>query len=130
MNGAGRDIKPARDCSCARLRFIKELGGTAECVVGFSPWEPKPSLAHPGMKEFIESYQKRYGVKPNYHAAGGYAAMQVLEAAVKKAGSFEPEKLRNALASGMAYSLTGPYKPNEQGFSSTEGMTFQNLPDW
>ena len=106
-------------------QFVKELGSLAEYVVGFSPWEPKPSLGHPGMKEFIESYEKRYGVTPNYHAANGYAAMQILEAAVKKASSFEPEKLRNALASGMAYSLTGPYKPNEQGYSTIEGVTFQ-----
>ena len=107
-------------------QFIKELGGLAEYVVGFSTWEPKPVLGHPGMKGFIDSYEKRYGVKPNYHAAIGYAGLQIYEAVVKRVGSFEPEKLRNALASGRVYSLTGPYKANEQGWSGTiDGVAFQ-----
>ncbi len=106
-------------------QFIEELGSLAEYVVGFSAWEPKPSLGHPGMKGFIESYEKRYGVKPNYHASDGYGAMQILEAAVKRAGSFDSEKLRNALASGMVYTVDGPYKPDKQGYSSVEGVTFQ-----
>ncbi len=81
-------------------QFVEKLGGTAEFVVGFSSWEPKPLLlGHPGMKAFIENYERRYGVKPNYHAASGYAGLQILEAAVKKAESYNPEKLSAALAS-------------------------------
>ncbi len=107
-------------------KFVKELGDAAEYVVGSSSWEPKPILGHPGMKEFIEKYEQRYGEKPNYHAADGYAAMQVMGAAVKRAGSFDPEKVRDALASIAVYTVKGPYKANEQGFSTpTEGLTFQ-----
>ncbi len=51
--------------------------------------------------------------------------MQILEAAVKRAGSFDPEKVRNALASSMVYTVKGPYKPNEQGLSTIDGLTFQ-----
>ncbi len=106
--------------------FVKELGDTAEYVVGASSWEPKPILGHPGMKGFIEGYEKRYGEKPNYHAAGGYAMMQVFEAAVKRAGSFDPRMLREALASIAVYTVKGQYKANEQGLSSrTESLTIQ-----
>jgi len=108
--------------------FIEELGSLAEYVVGFSLWEPKPDLlGHPGMKEFIENYEKRYGGKPNYHAAGGYTAMQVYEAAVKKAGSFDPEKIRNAMASITVDTIWGRWKANEQGLvpHSGPGLTFQ-----
>ncbi len=107
-------------------KFTEELGSTAEYVVGFSSWEPRPDvLGHPGMKAFIESYEKRYGVKPNYHASDGYSMMQVLEAAVKKAGSFDPQKVRDALASIEVATIKGPWKVNEQGYSAIEGMTFQ-----
>ncbi len=111
----------------ALAQFVRELGSTAEYVVGLSQWEPKPHLlGHPGMKEFIESYEKRYGVKPNYHVADGYAAMQVYEAAVKRAGSFDPEKVRDALASMAVYTVKGQYKANEQGWSAThDDVTFQ-----
>lgn len=106
-------------------RFVEELGGTAEYVLGFSAWEPKPVLGYPGMIEFIEKYEKRYGVKPNYHAAFGYAGLQVLEAAVRDAGSFEPQKVRDALASVAVETIMGHWKANAQGLSTTEGLTFQ-----
>ena len=107
-------------------KFVKELGRLAEYVVGASQWEPNPALGHPGMKQFIESYEKRYGVKPNYHAAQGYAAMQITVAAVKRAGSFDPEKVRDTLASMTMYTIRGLYKPNERGVSpSTEPLSIQ-----
>ncbi len=82
-------------------------------------------LGHPGMKAFIESYEKRYGEKPTSKNAGGYAAMQVLVAAVRRAGNFEPEKIREALASMAVYTVKGTYKANEQGMSSIDDLTLQ-----
>ncbi len=106
-------------------KFVEELGSTAEYVLGFSSWEPKPVLGHPGMKEFIEKYEKRYGVKPNYHAARGFEELQIMEAAVKHAGSFDPERVRDALASIRVETIAGPWKVDEQGLSNREGLTFQ-----
>ncbi len=107
-------------------KFVEELDSTAEYVLGFSHWMPKPDLlGHPGMKAFIESYEKRYGEKPNYHAALGYTEMQVYEAAVSQAGSFDPEKLRDALASITVQTIRETYKANEQGLSTIDGLTFQ-----
>ena len=77
------------------------------------------------MKAFIEKYEKRYGVKPNSAAASGYAVMQILEAVVKRARGFEPEKIREALASMAVYTVKGTYKANEQGMSPVESLTFQ-----
>jgi branched-chain amino acid transport system substrate-binding protein len=108
--------------------FPEQLGGTAEYVLGFSQWEPLPHiLKHPGMKEFIDAYEKRYGEKPNYHAGGAYGALQVTEAAVKKAGSFESEKLREALATIEVTTAYGRYKVDAKGMNSHEGLTFQIL---
>ena len=106
-------------------KFVEELGSTAEYVLGFSQWEPKPVLGYPGMKEFIENYEKRYGEKPNYHAAMGYEAIQIMEAAVKHAGSFAPERVRDALASIRVETIAGPWKVDKQGLSNREGLTFQ-----
>jgi branched-chain amino acid transport system substrate-binding protein len=108
--------------------FAKQLGPTAEYVLGFSNWEPLPDiLKHPGMKEFIAEYEKRYGEKPNYHAGSTYGALQVTEAAVKKAGSFDSQKLRDALASIDVTTVFGRYKVNEKGMNQIEGLTFQIL---
>ena len=110
----------------ASPKFIKELGSLAEYVVGRASWLPTPALGHPGLREFVENYEKRHGVKPNYHAANGYVAMQITAAAVKGANSFDPEKVRDALTSMTVYTIKGPYKANEQGVSVTiENLHFQ-----
>ena len=108
--------------------FPEQLGSTAEYVLGYSQWEPLPHiLKHPGMKEYIEAYEKRYGEKPNYHAGNAYGALQVTEAALKKAGSFNSEKLREALAAIEVHSVFGRYKVDAKGMNDHEGLTFQIL---
>jgi len=108
--------------------FPEQLGTTAEYVLGYSQWEPLPHiLKHPGMKEFIEAYEKRYGEKPNYHAGNAYGALQVTEAALKKAGSFDNEKLREALSAIEVHSVFGRYKVDAKGMNNHEGLTFQIL---
>ena len=107
-------------------KFTEVLGNAAEYVVGFSQWEPKPILGHAGIKEFIENYRRRFGKTPNYHAAGGYSAMQIFAAAVERAGSFDPGKVRDSLASIAVYTVRGPYRANERGVSApTEPITIQ-----
>ena len=106
-------------------KFIKELGGTAEYVVGQSKWEPLPGLGLPGVKEFIERYEKRFGDKPTYRVAQGYTEIQINEAAVKKAGSFDPEKVRDAMASITVNTIYGPWNVDERGFMSIDGLAIQ-----
>ena len=108
--------------------FAEQLGSTAEYVLGFSSWEPLPDLLkHPGMKEFVAEYEKRFGEKPNYHAGSTYGALQVTEAALKKAGSFDSERLRDAFASIDVTTVFGRYKVNAKGMNEHEGLTFQIL---
>jgi branched-chain amino acid transport system substrate-binding protein len=108
--------------------FPEQLGNTAEYVLGFSQWEPLPKiLKNPGMEEYIASYEKRYGEKPNYHAGGAYGALQVTAAAIKKAGSFDNEKIREALATIDVVTIYGRYKVDARGMNAAEGMTFQIL---
>ena len=108
--------------------FPEQLGTTAEYVLGFSQWEPLPHiLKHTGMKEYIDAYEKRFNEKPNYHAGGAWGALQVTEAAVKKAGSFDSEKLREAMATIEVNTAFGHYKVDARGMNSHEGITFQIL---
>ena len=108
--------------------FPEQLGNTAEYVLGYSQWEPLPQiLKNPGMKEYIEAYEKRFGEKPNYHAGGAYGALLVTEAALKKAGSFDQEKLRETLAAMEVQTVFGRYKVDGKGMNSHEGLTFQIL---
>ena len=108
--------------------FPEQVGAPAEYVLGFSSWEPLPAvLGFPGMKEYIERYEKRFGEKPNYHAGATYGSLQVTEAALKKAGSFDNEKLRDALATIEVDTMFGRYKVDARGMNSRDGLTFQIL---
>jgi len=108
--------------------FPEQLGSTAEYVLGFSQWEPLPNVFKlAGMTEYIDAYEKRFKEKPNYHAGGAYGALLVTEAAVKKAGSFDNEKLREALAALDITTMFGRYKVDAKGMNSHEGITFQIL---
>ncbi len=57
--------------------------------------------------------------------AGGYTAMQILEAVATKAGSFNPENVRNAFASVSMHTIKGLYKADAQGMSPIEGVIIQ-----
>ena len=109
-------------------KFAKQLGDTAEYVLGFSQWEPKPEiLKRPGMKEFIAAYEKRYGVKPNYHAGQSYASLQIFGDAVAKAGSADRDKVWKALRTMKTMTIIGPWKVDDTNLNSHEGLTFQIL---
>ncbi len=51
--------------------------------------------------------------------------MQIYETAVRKARSFDPEKVRNALASIRVETIRGLYKANEQGRSPIDPVAIQ-----
>lgn len=75
--------------------FIKSAGKDAEYALGMSLFEP--SLPSEGNKEFVKTHREKYGSDPGYYAAFGFVAGTVLEAAVKKAGSVDAEKVREVL---------------------------------
>ena len=109
-------------------RFAKELGPIAEYVLGFSQWEPRPDiLKNPGMAEYVAKYKKRYGETPNYHAGQAYAALQIFEAAVKKANSLEKDKVWAALRGLETTSILGRWKVDGRNMNEHEGLTFQIL---
>ncbi|MCP4698274.1 MAG: amino acid ABC transporter substrate-binding protein [Gammaproteobacteria bacterium] len=93
--------------------FGKQLGADAEGVMGNTQWEA--SLAIPGAAEFAGRYEEKFGHKPGYHAAGGYGAGQVLEAAVNKARSLDRDKLRNVLSNLDTVTVFGRYKVDKTG---------------
>lgn len=93
--------------------FGANLGLDAEGVMGNTQWEP--TLKLPGAKEFSEKYKAKYGHEPGYHAGGGYGAGHVLEAAVKKAGGADRDKLRAALFALDTVNAFGRFKVDATG---------------
>ena len=62
-------------------------------VTGY-PWQ---AIDTPEHKAFVAAYQKKYNDYPRLGSVVGYAAIQTIAAAIKKAGSTETDKLIAAL---------------------------------
>ncbi|MDI3316582.1 MAG: ABC transporter substrate-binding protein [Bacillota bacterium] len=60
----------------------------------YSSGDPDPKV-----QDFVKAYKARYGDGPDGFAALGYDAVYLLADAIKRAGSAEPDKIRQALAS-------------------------------
>ncbi len=97
----------------ALREFGDRLGPDAEGVVGVVQW--LRSVPLPGAQDFAYRYRSKYGVNPGVHAAIGYSAGQVIEAAVRLAGTTDHDAVREQLRTMYFRSLLGLYNTNEAG---------------
>jgi branched-chain amino acid transport system substrate-binding protein len=105
--------------------FIKSAGKDAEYALGMSLFEP--SLPSEGNNEFVKTYHDKYSADPGYYSAFGFVAGTVLEAAVKKAGSIDTEKVREALTTLKMGSVMGRHEvdPNTYMQVGVKGLVVQ-----
>ena len=69
---------------------------------------------NPTSNKFVEAYKKEYGASPDSMAAMGYDAANLLVDAIKRAGSVEAVKVRDALAGTKKFnSVSGEMSLNE-----------------
>jgi branched-chain amino acid transport system substrate-binding protein len=97
----------------AQRAFGEALGPDTEGVMGLVAWMRSGQV--PMAYDFSYRYKKRYGSNAAAQAAFGYAAGQVLEAAVRLAGSFDPDAVREQLRTMKFRSLLGHYRVDETG---------------
>lgn len=92
--------------------YVESVGKSCRAMTGESLWEG--ILNTPGNKEFVEAVHKIIGTPPDkleYHTTFGMVAGQLMEIAVKKAGSVENKKaIRDALFEMEVETCYGPYK--------------------
>lgn len=93
--------------------FLDSLGPLAEKVVGYTQFSE--ALGYTGTKDFVSGYAKEYGTPVNAQAAGAYATVQVLAAAMEEAGSTDKAKVNTALHKGSFDTVIGTYKVDENG---------------
>lgn len=90
-----------------------ELAGDAADGFYFSN-HYSPDVDSPEVKSFLAAYQAKYNNKmPDALAALAYDAAYMLAAAIEKAGSAEPQAIRDALAEVEIVGVSGQIKLNE-----------------
>jgi branched-chain amino acid transport system substrate-binding protein len=109
------------------IRFYEALGRDAEFVYGVSPWLPELvdvragglipiAREYPGAREFVESYRKEFpGADLSYHAAAGYGGCEILVEAIRRIGSLDGEKLRDAILKTDRSTVFGRFGVNRNG---------------
>lgn len=89
-------------------------GTAAEYTLASTLWTPDVKWA--GAKEFDDKFFKKYNVHPEYHAVEGYVALYTAADALKRAGSTDKQKVRDALAAtDIKDTPFGPIKFDSNG---------------
>lgn len=106
--------------------FISALGPTANYVLGSAQWTAQEK--YNGIDVFgtpanyAQMYQAEYGHHPSYQSAESTAAGLAFQYAIEKAGSIDPLKVRDALASLDIMTFYGQIR-----FDSTGANTFKPM---
>ena len=109
-------------------KFYEVLGKDAEFTYGASLWDPELvalragglipiARQYPGAREFVESHKKEFPrADLSYQTAAGYAICQILIEAIKRAGSLEGARVREAILKMDLNTVFGPFKVDQDGF--------------
>ena len=119
-------------------KFYEILGRDAEFVYGGSQWLAELvtlragglipiARQYPGAAEFVEAHNKEFpGAGFSYQTVAGYGACQIFMEAVRRAGSFDAERIRGAILKLDTHTAYGAFRVDEGGFQTAHKMvTFQ-----
>ena len=107
--------------------FYQRLERSAEFVYGPSQWEPELvtiragglipiARQYPGAREFVEAHHRAYpNASLSYQTAAGYGGCQVLLEAVKRAGSLDRVKIRDAILRLDFNTVFGAFRVDPDG---------------
>jgi len=98
--------------------FRKSLGKNAEYIFGVASWSPQMNfkgIIFKSTKDFVAKFKAKYNYDPDYHNASAVAELAVLKNAIKKAGTLDPKKVRDAIAKTNIETIYGPVRFNPNG---------------
>jgi branched-chain amino acid transport system substrate-binding protein len=121
---------------CPKLAFIcrasddnswsKNLGKDGDYICFTGGWDHHLKL--PGVEKFNQDYKKAYGDIPEVVSGTAYTCIQILADALRRSGTLEKDKVRDAIAAANMMTIMGPikFKPNGRG----EGKYLQVVTQW
>ncbi len=95
--------------------FGVKLGKDAEGVFGPSQWEANARIPFPGTRKFIRDFKEFAKSTPTYHAASGYAACEILEKSINRAGSLDRELIASVIRQMDTFTVLGRFKVDARG---------------
>ncbi|HEX6544158.1 MAG TPA: amino acid ABC transporter substrate-binding protein [Ktedonobacterales bacterium] len=106
--------------------FATTLSGDANYVIGSSQWTPQVKYQGQDIfgtaQSFEQLYKTKYSTEPSYQAAESAACGVAFQFALEKAGSIDPQKVRDSLASLDVTTFYGPIKFSSTGENDSKPM--------
>jgi branched-chain amino acid transport system substrate-binding protein len=107
--------------------FVQTLGTRAEGILEPVQWTKdmpwKDEIFGWTAQEYYDLCGKKTGHSCDYHPPQSTAAMQVYQRAIEKAGSLDPQKVRDQLAKTNIMTAYGPVRFNDAGQNVAKGMS-------
>jgi branched-chain amino acid transport system substrate-binding protein len=105
--------------------WSKNLGKDGDFVVLAPGWHY--AVKAPGVKELNEAHEKKFGRPADPITGPAYACVQILSAALGRAGAPDREKLRDAIAATDMTTVVGPVKFRPDGTGIVQSVFIQWL---
>jgi branched-chain amino acid transport system substrate-binding protein len=105
--------------------WSKNLGKDGDFVVLAPGWHY--AVKAPGVKELNEAHEKKFGRPADPIVGPAYACVQILSAAVSRAGAPDREKVRDAIAATDMTTVVGPVKFRADGTGIVQSVFIQWL---
>jgi branched-chain amino acid transport system substrate-binding protein len=112
--------------------FISALGSDANYVYDGSQWTPQVKYTptfYLSVADYVKAYQAKFGGSdaPDYHVAESTAACLAFQKAIENAGSLDPSKVRDALASLDVMTFFGQIKFDSRGINIYKPMVVEQI---
>jgi branched-chain amino acid transport system substrate-binding protein len=117
---------------CDSADVIGKFGTDAEYTLCATQWAPTMSYKDDlfgSAGDYAKTFEDKYGYAPPYQAAESSAAVMTFVDAFKRAGSFEPDAVRDALAATEMETFYGNIKFDETGKNIAKPMALLQVQD-
>lgn len=115
---------------CEAAKVSKNFGPLADYTLCAAQWAPPLTYKDKwfgSASNYAKDFEKKYGYVPPYQAAESTAAVLVYVDALERAGSFDTDKVRDAIAATEMETFYGNVKFDETGKNIAKPMVLRQI---
>ncbi len=117
---------------CDSAQIVEKFGKSAEFAVCGAQWDRSLSYTDRwfgSAEQYARLFEQQYHYEAPYQAAESSAAVLAFVDAFERAGSFDPDKVRDALAATDMMTFYGPLKFDASGKNIAKSMVLYQVQD-
>ena len=127
---ASAPIVAMTHCESAQVTDRERFGDAAEGILCAAQWAPTLTYRDElfgSAADYAERFEQEYGYVPPYQAAESTAAVMVWADALQRAGAFDAETVRDALAATDMQTFYGNIRFDESGRNVAKPMVLRQI---